>query len=218
MYAYARNNPLLYTDQDGRRYRICDTSGNCYDDYSDADFDKNLGRSAKGGNIYQDGKVIGTYERLSFDDLSPMGNLFFNEMSLRRQASNQFIAGFAKESIKTAVTGAVVGKAVEVGVEAYLAYKGAQAAAAEVTGLVVQAVQTVGNKGAVASSKAVALQAAEEWVGIGARPIYRRGTSEVIGKVSADGQRIYRSTSLGKAEPYVNLESKASGGNLHVRF
>jgi hypothetical protein len=40
----------------------------------------------------------------------------------------------------------------------------------------------------------------------------------VIGKISANGERIYRTTSLGKAEPYVNLESKVSGGNLHVRF
>jgi len=31
--AYARNNPRKYTDPTGMKYRICDTSGNCYDDY-----------------------------------------------------------------------------------------------------------------------------------------------------------------------------------------
>jgi hypothetical protein len=53
-------------------------------------------------------------------------------------------------------------------------------------------------------------------VGVGARPIYKGG--EVVGKVSADGQKVYRITSINKAEPYVNLVNKATGGNLHVRF
>jgi len=30
MYAYGRNNPLLYTDPDGRNYTVCDAEGeNC---------------------------------------------------------------------------------------------------------------------------------------------------------------------------------------------
>jgi RHS repeat-associated protein len=39
-YAYARNNPLLYTDPDGMKYKICDTNGNCIDDYSDDNFSR----------------------------------------------------------------------------------------------------------------------------------------------------------------------------------
>jgi RHS repeat-associated protein len=109
LYAYARNNPLLYVDPDGLKYRICDTSGNCYDDYSDADFDKNLSGSAKKGAIFdKDGNKIGTYQRTSFDDLSGFGNLFFNQMSARRQASNQFIGAFAAASV-VAGTGVGIG-------------------------------------------------------------------------------------------------------------
>jgi len=109
LYAYARNNPLLYVDPDGLKYRICDTSGNCYDDYSDADFDKNLSGSAKKGSIFdKDGNKIGTYQRTSFDDLSGFGNLFFNQMSARRQASNQFIGAFAAASV-VAGTGVGIG-------------------------------------------------------------------------------------------------------------
>jgi RHS repeat-associated protein len=104
MYPYARNNPLLYTDPDGQKYRICDTSRNCYDDYSDADFDKNLSQTAYNGNIYQGGEVIGTYQRLSFDDLSPFGNLFFNQMSARRATNNGMIATFAAADAMFAAT------------------------------------------------------------------------------------------------------------------
>jgi hypothetical protein len=94
--------------------------------------------------------------------------------------------------------------------------KATQAIAGEAENLILQAAQTVGNKGAVASSKEAALNAADRWVGVGARPIYKG--SEVIGKVSADGQRVYRITSIDKPQPYVNLVNKATGGNLHVRF
>ncbi len=72
----------------------------------------------------------------------------------------------------------------------------------------------MGNQGAVASSKAAALAAAAEFVGPGARPIYKAG--EVIGKISADGTKIYRITSISKAQPYVNLVNRATGGNLHM--
>lgn len=76
---------------------------------------------------------------------------------------------------------------------------------------------TVGNRGAVATSEAAALRAAEEWVGIGARVIRSR-SDQIVGKISADGQRVYRTTSLNKFQPYINLESKTNGGNLHIRW
>ncbi|MBS1839379.1 MAG: hypothetical protein JST77_00860 [Acidobacteria bacterium] len=94
----------------------------------------------------------------------------------------------------------------------------AEAAATETTNLTTQAASTIGNQGATASSKAVALQAAEEWVGPGARPIIDRTTGQVVGKISVDGSKVYRITSLNKPQPYVNLVNRATGGNLHVRF
>jgi len=109
-------DPLQYTDPDGMRFRICDTSGNCYDEYADEDFYKNFtgkhakqeGVSFKGSKILKDGKEIGTWQRLSFDDLSPAGNAFLAGMSDRRQASNAFIATFAAGSVAVGATGGAV--------------------------------------------------------------------------------------------------------------
>jgi RHS repeat-associated protein len=224
-YAYARNNPLTYTDPDGEKYQICDTSNHCTE-ISDEDFNNNF-QNAK--NVQLNGNQIsiqdangnfnkeGTFKRTSFDDLDANGNAFFNEMSARREPSLHAIEVFAVRSVTDSVGGAVLGKAIGAGVEAIQGARAASAAAAETTDLITQAASTVGNRGAVASSEAVATQAGEEWVGIGARPIYSR-TGEVVGKISADGQRVYRITSIDKAQPYVNLENKATGGNLHVRF
>ena len=80
-YAYARNAPAVYSDPDGRRYRICSTDGECYN-HSDDDF--NAGRRAGtkdgftftgDGKYYEtgeirdkDGNLIATYEQTSLDD------------------------------------------------------------------------------------------------------------------------------------------------------
>ena len=84
--------------------------------------------------------------------------------------------------------------------------------------LVGKAASTVGNQSVQASSRQAAEQAAKEWVGAGAKPIVEMKTGAQVGLKSADGTRIVRFTSLNKASPYVNLENKAIGGNLHVRF
>jgi hypothetical protein len=81
-----------------------------------------------------------------------------------------------------------------------------------------RAAATVGNQSVRASSKAAAERVAREWVGEGARNIVDRQTGKIVGQISADGNKIARFTSVGKAQPYVNLVNKATGGNLHVRF
>jgi hypothetical protein len=71
------------TDPDGLKVRICGTDGACTDvdtDLSDADFNKYF-RDAKditlkNGNIFQNGELIGSFQRLSFDDLSAQANAF----------------------------------------------------------------------------------------------------------------------------------------------
>ena len=80
------------------------------------------------------------------------------------------------------------------------------------------AAATVGNQGVKASSKAIAEQAANDWVGSGARNIVDRQTGQVVGQISADGTKIARFTSLSKTQPYINLVNKTTGGNLHVSF
>jgi len=111
-YAYTRNNPLLYTDPDGLKYRICDTSGNCINEYSDKDFDKNLNDIAKKGQLIVDGKVIGTYERLNFDDFTPFQQAFYDQMSAQRQATNQMIGSTAAASLVLGATGGLASYAI----------------------------------------------------------------------------------------------------------
>jgi RHS repeat-associated protein len=57
-YAYARNNPLLYTDPDGMRYKICDSEGKNCAEVNDEDYNKWWKSASKsfyqaGGKIYQ---------------------------------------------------------------------------------------------------------------------------------------------------------------------
>jgi hypothetical protein len=102
----------------------------------------------------------GTFKRTSFDDLDAQGNAFFNEMSARREPGLNAIKVFAVRSVTDSLGGAVVGKVIGAGVEAIQGAKAASEAAAETTELVTQAATTVGNKGAVASSEAAAVQTA----------------------------------------------------------
>ena len=90
--------------------------------------------------------------------------------------------------------------------------------AAEIQSLVTQAASTVGKQGAKATSRAIAEQAAKDWVGAGARNIVDRQTGKVVGQIRADGSKIARFTSASKPQPYINLVNKTTGGNLHVRF
>ena len=61
--------------------RICGTDGQCTSgsyDLSDEDWDRyfrhNTEIKLKDGNIYKNGELIGTYQRLSFDDLNDFAN------------------------------------------------------------------------------------------------------------------------------------------------
>ena len=227
-YSYSRNNPLKYVDPDGLKYKLIDLNGNSIDDYSDDEFNKNFRGNKKitlkSGNIYQNGDLIGRYERLSFDDLGPFAQGVYNQLSARRNASYQAIGAFAGG---TAVGGGIAGGAAFLGGVALggssittLGLEGAAEAAnaAEAASLIAQAASTVGNQGARAGSRAVAEQAARDWVGQGAREIVDRQTGQIVGRISADGTRIARFTSANKAQPYINLVNKVTGGNLHIRF
>jgi len=56
-YAYARNNPLIYTDPDGESYHICDQNGQNCSDVSDKDFDQIRQDSAKAGENWHGGDI-----------------------------------------------------------------------------------------------------------------------------------------------------------------
>jgi len=117
-YAYARNAPVVYSDPDGRKYRICSTDGQCYE-HSDADF--NAGRRAgtkdgftfsgdgkyfeKGDIRDKDGKLIATYEQTSLDE--PAHQLAF-EMQ-RQFGSPDLYKRVAANLVSGAALGAVLG-------------------------------------------------------------------------------------------------------------
>jgi len=84
-------------------YRLCDREGNCQDNYPDADFNKyflkdtSIGLS--GPFIIKGGKVIGTFERTSADDMSPSANEFVRQMSAQREATKAFIGDLILRSV-----------------------------------------------------------------------------------------------------------------------
>jgi hypothetical protein len=92
-YAYARNNPVLYNDADGKTFKICYNNGNNSQEVSDEQFNQikadatQLGSVFKNGTIYNevDGKLVATatYQRTAFDDLSDQANavIFGNSRS-----------------------------------------------------------------------------------------------------------------------------------------
>ena len=105
-YGYAGNNPHLYTDPDGEKWKVCDNQGNCTE-ISDADAKNTLfNRSGnhseitrRNGKIFdENGDPAGTYVRTSFDEWSDAQNdLFFGsgrliESSRIRMPVYEFLA------------------------------------------------------------------------------------------------------------------------------
>jgi len=113
--------------------------------------------------------------------------------------------------------GDLFGTGVRAGTEATVE-TAASSGVSELSAILQRAGGAVGDQEIQASSRAVAEQAAQDWVGAGARDIVDRQTGEAVGKISADGTKIARFTSADKAQPYINLVNKLTGGNLHVGF
>jgi len=116
-YAYARNNPLKYTDPDGEKWKVCDNQGNCTE-ISDLDAKNTLFNRRgnhpeiirKDGKIFdEDGNPSGTYERISFDDFDDRQNaLFFGPNSIGEQSKTKakVVGGLAAGAV---VVGACIG-------------------------------------------------------------------------------------------------------------
>ena len=95
---------------------------------------------------------------------------------------------------------------------------GAEAASivSEEATVLARAGSAVGNQFAKVSSREVAEASARRWVGVGGRLLTNRNTGAVIGEESASKLKVVRYTSIDKAQPYINLVNKVTGGNLHV--
>jgi RHS repeat-associated protein len=207
LYAYAGNNPLRYVDPDGQSH--VDKDGYTVGDYP--------GECINGGSLCWDAKNQRWDKPQPRMDngavtpgfLGPFDIFFFGRLPGGSAASTaeKAAARLAAEAAAKAAAEAAAKAAAEAALKK------------EVTELLGKAASTVGNQGVQATSRQAAEQAAKEWVGQGAQPILAgRGTGQIIGEVSADGSKVARFTSAGKASPYINLENKATGGNLHIHF
>ncbi len=234
-YSYVVNNPLNAVDPDGQDcVYVNDNSasvvrGDCKSDTDNGIFINGTIDTTSGTYNSSTGTLGFNYTN---DDTGAIGsavigNVYpaasptpdYRDFAAHIAGSQLLINEFVKQVAINVAVGAI-GRGIGLGIEAIQAARAANAAteAAEVANLAAKAASTVGNQGAVASSQATALAAAEEFVGAGARPIVDRATGQVVGKISADGSKVYRITSINKAQPYVNLVNKTTGGNLHVRF
>jgi hypothetical protein len=111
----------LYVDPTGTTYQICDTQGNCEDNYSDKDFRKNFQKSNNvlliNGNVYSrnangtQGGQIGTYAYTG-QELDQKGSQVVGDLGARADATNGLIATVAGASV---VGGAAVAAAPAVG-------------------------------------------------------------------------------------------------------
>ena len=84
-YSFTLNNPITNSDPDGLKVRICGTDGQCTDkdtDLTDEEFNRyfrdnkniKITREENGGRIFENGVQIGTWTRMSFDDLNDLAN------------------------------------------------------------------------------------------------------------------------------------------------
>jgi RHS repeat-associated protein len=118
-YAYARNAPVVYSDPDGRRYRICSTDGECYE-HSDDDFNAGRRAGTKDGFTFsgdgkyhetgdirdKDGNLVATYEQISLDE--PAHQLAF-EMQ-RQFGSPDLYMRVARNLVGGAAMAAIAGR------------------------------------------------------------------------------------------------------------
>lgn len=230
LYSYVMNNPTTNVDPDGHDCIHINTDSGKFEGWDSGDCDNSTEEKANSG-IYVDG----TINSLQFN--SSAGSLDFGYTDENGNVGAGTILGVAQpqkaapindpgmipgmlgpadlilfSGVKTPsvvtdalgkVLGSIFGKTVE-------------ETGAAVEDIVAKAGSSVGNQSIKASSRAAAEEAAEKWVGAGARPIMREG--EQVGFVSADGTKVARWTSAGKPDPYINLTNNTTGGNLHVHF
>ncbi|MDQ1639482.1 MAG: hypothetical protein QOF62_2821 [Pyrinomonadaceae bacterium] len=105
-YAYARNNPLVYTDPEGRDYRVCGPDTKECVTYTDKEFDQlrnggpRDGYTFKNGNIYYNGDLTATYSHdcLYCDQL-------VDEMARRGPALEKLTGAFAVTGLVLGATG-----------------------------------------------------------------------------------------------------------------
>ena len=229
LYSYVRNNPVTKTDSDGRSVQICsnDSNGNqqCQT-ISDEQYQaaqqasnsgglsgtslSNLQNSSSGSGTITDssGATVGTVQWTPDNPgiQGPQAIQAFGQIGNQGMGAINWFGQQMALNVAGGVAGAGIGMAFD-------AFK----ASAAIGEILAKAGSAVGNTSLQVASREAAEQAAKQWVGEGARQLVDRGTGKVIGEISADGTKVARFTSA-ETKGYINLESKTTGSNLHVRW
>ena len=148
-------------------------------------------------------------------DINPFGVAVINAVGQQANGMYGLMGGFAGASLLGGV-GNALGLAAAPG--AGLISLGVADLPITADEVAFTAVATVGNQSIQVASRDVAEEAAEKFVGPNAEPIRGGyGSGPQVGWKSADGTKVARWTSA-DTKGYINLENKATGGNLHVRW
>lgn len=229
LYPYVRNNPVTHTDEDGRSVQIC--SNNSFGDQqcqtiSDDAYNaaqqasnnggltgtslSNLQNSSSGSGTITDssGATVGTVQWTPDNPgiQGPQAIQAFGQIGNQGMGAINWFGQQMALNVVGGVAGAGIGMAFD-------AFK----ASAAIGEILAKAGSAVGNTSIQVASREAAEQAAKQWEGEGARQIVDRGTGKVVGEISADGTKVARFTSA-ETKGYINLESKTTGSNLHVRL
>jgi RHS repeat-associated protein len=222
LYSYGRNNPLIGTDEDEHTYNVCPAGGGECAPVDDIPFEAEKMADQANGVVYSNGTisqkdangnmvVVATYTH----DPDIAGDPAANIAAMGR-IGNEGMAGvkWFGEQMLWNVAGGFAGHGIGLALDALAASRFGGAVAEVLT----KAVSAVGNTGVKVASREVAEQAAKEWVGEGAEPIYAsHGSGPQIGWKSADGAKVARFTSA-ETKGYINLVNNTTGSNLHVRW
>jgi RHS repeat-associated protein len=236
VYAYARNNPATLTDPTGEDYRICvhdETNQNrlCTVYESEEPFLQTLKNPGPGitvqgnelsGTIYGtdvNGNRVeaGTYEQVPGHGMEDHGleHDVAADMAIGGLLSAGLRVGVAAIDWATSGLRNLLG----LGAQEATTQVASRLAGATVDQVVIKASSTVGNQSVQVASEDVAKQAADQFLGPGAKPIYaNRGAGPEAGWKSADGARVVLDTHVDAQGVHMNFINKTTGGNLHVRW
>jgi RHS repeat-associated protein len=230
LYSYVLNQPTTQTDADGHSVTIC--SDDEYENQHCQTVNDDAYKAAQQSDTYNKAPSLSSLQNsetgfglITNASGAPVGTVQWTPDNPGIQTLG--LAGStAMSGLKSGVTqmaldaiGIGAAKLIGLGAETALAARTAGTvgqAGAGVEEILAKASSSMGNQTIKASSRMVAEEAAEKWVGAGARPIFREG--EQVGFVSADGTKVARWTSAGKPDPYINLTNNQTAGNLHVHF